>query len=81
MELLLIIVVLFIAIGVILHLLWKDNHISNNNNVLPPTLTPADRPGTGWYNEWLMERPLNQEYRIKQTVRVNEPYLGMLKIY
>lgn len=66
-----ILLVLFIAF--VIHLLFIDtgesdrylfndilNLTSNKRYVKDPQLTPMDRPGTNWYNEWLMERKLNE---------------------
>lgn len=73
MELFLIIFVLFIACGIMFHLLWFKKDIPKHQpHTKPALLTPADRPGTGWYNAWLMERPLNEEYKINHVVRCNK---------
>ena len=77
-----VIIVLFIATGIILHSLWRRPPIQPPKaNVLQPMLKPSDRPGTGWYNEWFMEKPLNQEWKINRKVNLNTPFLGSLRTY
>ena len=56
-----IVFILFVIAGMIL----KDYLYPPKEPVPKPKrtspLTPADRPGTNWYNEWLMERELIKE--------------------
>ena len=67
-EFIWIVIILLATAALIVYIIQKQVSPPTTPSALlssPPTLTPANRPGTGWYNEWLMERPLNLDYEIK----------------
>lgn len=79
-ELFWIVVVLGVALGVILHIFYRHDETILSSTPLPTEepalLKPKHVPGTAWFNEWLMLRPLNLEWKINHRVDKSKPYLG-----
>ena len=78
-ELFWMVLVLALAIYIVLHVFYRNNPDLSGTDL--PTeraalLTPKHRPGTGWFNEYLIERPMNLEWKINHEIDVNKPYLG-----
>jgi hypothetical protein len=78
-----IVVTLGLALAVILHIYYNSNNNNKSNHLQqhrpterPALLKPEHVPGSDWFNEWLMLRPLNLEWRINHEVDRTKPYLG-----
>lgn len=78
-ELFWVVVVLILALAVILHVFYRyepDTSTQPKASEQPALLKPEHVPGTAWFNEWLMLRPLNLEWKINRVVDESKPYLG-----